>query len=159
MLLHGADWIRLAQDKTQLRAVVNTLMKIEFRIMRNMPLLAEKLLALQEGLCSISSFTYLLFNSQPSLMCTSCPSYSPSFQYHNYIWWSSSFCIFLYSTFTFSRLRTHILPAPDFQTFLCYVLPLWWKSMIHFHTKQQVYIWHWNMLFSIKYNSLLYRFN
>jgi hypothetical protein len=108
MSSHCVDWIPLAQNMTQLLAAVNTLMKVEFHILREMPRLAEQLLALQERPCCIALFSCLVLNFHPSLTCVSCPSYSPPFQHHNNIWWCSSLCSFLYGPCIFLRLRWYV---------------------------------------------------
>jgi hypothetical protein len=50
----GMDWIDLAQDRDQWRALVNTVMYIRFHKMLRSSLVAAQLPASQEGLSSMS---------------------------------------------------------------------------------------------------------
>jgi len=49
----GMEWIDLAQDRERWQALVNAVMNFEFHKMRGIFLVAENLLASQEGLFSM----------------------------------------------------------------------------------------------------------
>jgi hypothetical protein len=57
------DWIELAQDRDGCRALVKAVMNLGFHKMRVISWLAEKLLASQEGLCSMEVVSQLVSQS------------------------------------------------------------------------------------------------